>query len=121
MVIGATLWLQRTEHFWKNPVAEARFQTVTDFDGVEQAAAISRDGHLIAFLSDRDGQMDVWITQIGSGEFHNLTRGGAPDLANPLIRTLGFSFDGSFVTFWARKRDDSNGAGIGVWAVPILG
>ncbi len=121
MVIGATLWLQRTEHFWKNPVAEARFQTVTDFDGVEQAAAISRDGHLIAFLSDRDGQMDVWITQIGSGEFHNLTRGGAPDLANPLIRTLGFSLDGSFVTFWARKRDGSNGGRIGIWAVPILG
>jgi len=42
---------------------------------VAQAAAVSRDGHFVAFLSDRDGQMDVWVTQAGSGEFHNLTRG----------------------------------------------
>jgi hypothetical protein len=90
LAVGTYIWLQRTEYFWRNPIANARFQTVTDFDGVEQAAAISRDGHLVAFLSDRDGQMDVWVTQVGSGQFHNLTRGSAPDLANPLIRTLGF-------------------------------
>ena len=76
--------------FWRNPIAEARFQTVTDFDGVEQAAAISRDGHLIAFLSDRDGQMDVWLTQVGSGQFHNLTRGSMLGLVNPDLRDLGF-------------------------------
>src|SRR5271166_675949 len=39
MAIGAGLWLQRTEYFWRSPIAEARFQTVTDFDGVAQAAA----------------------------------------------------------------------------------
>ncbi len=103
LAIGAILWLQRTEYFWRNPIADARFQTVTDFDGVEQAAAVSRDGHFVAFLSDRDGQMDVWVTQVGSGEFHNLTHGSAPELANPSIRTLGFSPDGSLVTFWVRK------------------
>ena len=80
LAIGAGLWLQRTEHFWRNPMANARFQTVTDFGGLEQAAAISRDGHFVAFLSDRDGPMDVWVTQVGSGEFHNLTHGSAPDL-----------------------------------------
>ncbi len=67
LAIGASLWLQRTEYFWRNPIADARFQTVTDFDGLEQAAAVSRDGHFVAFLSDRDGQMDVWVTQVGSG------------------------------------------------------
>jgi Tol biopolymer transport system component len=119
--IGATLWLQRTEHFWRNPIADARFQTVTDFEGQEQAAAVSRDGHFIAFLSDRDGPMDVWVTQVGSGEFHNLTHGSAPELANLSIRTLGFSPDGSLVTFWVRKPRDSSGDEIGVWAVPTLG
>ncbi len=94
---------RQTEYFWRNPIADARFQTVTDFDGVEQAAAVSRDGHFVAFLSDRDGQMDVWVTQVGSGQFHNLTRGSAPELVNPSVRTLGFSPDGSFVTFWVRK------------------
>jgi len=43
------------------PVADAQFQTLTDFEGLEQAAALSRDGHFAAFLSDRDGQMDVWV------------------------------------------------------------
>ena len=88
---------------------------------MEQAAAISRDGHFVAFLSDRDGQMDVWVTQIGSGQFHNLTHGSAQELANPSIRTLGFSPDGSLVTFWVRKPGGSSGGNIGIWAVPRLG
>lgn len=121
MAIGAGLWLQRTEYFWRSPIADAQFQTVTDFDGAEQAAAISRDGHFVAFLSDRDGQMDVWITQVGSGQFHNLTRGAFPDLVNPSIRTLGFSPDGSLVTFWVRKHDTSGSSDISIWAVPTLG
>jgi len=49
LAIGASLWFQRTEYFWRNPIADARFQRVTDFDGVEQAAAVSRDGHFVAF------------------------------------------------------------------------
>ena len=118
---GASLWFQRTEYFWRNPIADARFQTVTDFNGVEQAAAVSRDGHFVAFLSDRDGQMDVWLTQVGSGQFHNLTRGSAPELVNPSVRTLGFSPDGSFVTFWVRRKDGSSGGDISIWAVPTLG
>jgi Tol biopolymer transport system component len=119
--IGASLWFQMRHYFWRNPIADARFQTVTDFDGVEQAAAVSRDGHFVAFLSDRDGQMDVWVTQVGSGQFHNLTRGSAPELVNPSVRTLGFSPDGSFVTFWVRKQHGSSAGDISIWAVPTLG
>jgi len=121
LAIGASLWLQRTEYFWRSPIADARFQTVTESDGVEQAAAVSRDGHFVAFLSDRDGQMDVWVTQVGSGLFHNLTRGSAPELVNPSVRTLGFSPDTSFVTFWVRRQGGSSGGDISVWAVPTLG
>ncbi len=121
LAILASVWLQRTEYFWRNPIAAARFQTVTDFDGMEQAAAVSRDGHFVAFLSDRGGQMDVWVTQVGSGEFHNLTHGSAPELVNPSVRTLGFSPDGSLVTFWVRRRDGPNGSNVSVWAVPTMG
>jgi hypothetical protein len=121
LAIGAIHWFQTTEYFWRNPIADARFQTITDFEGAEQAAAVSRDGHFVAFLSDRDGQTDVWVTQVGSGQFHNLTRGSAPGLVNPLLRTLGFSTDGSLVTFWVRKQDGSTGGDISVWAVPTLG
>jgi len=119
--IPAIFWFHTTEYFWRNPVAAARFQTVTDFDATEQAATVSRDGHFVAFLSDRDGQMDVWVTQVGSGQFHNLTRGSVPELVNPSVRTLGFSPDGSQVTFWVSKKGGSRGADISIWGVPTLG
>ena len=48
--------------------------------------------------------MDVWVTQVGTGQFYNLTRGRVPELVNPSVRTLGFSPDGALVTFWARER-----------------
>ena len=121
LAIGVGLWLYKTEYFWRNPIADARFQTVTDFDGLEQAAAVSRDGHFVAFLSGRDGHMDVWVTQAGSGEFHNLTHGSVSELVNPSVRTLGFSPDGSLVTFWVRRSGGPSGGDIGVWAVPTLG
>ena len=121
LLIAAAVWLKKTEYFWRSPIADAQFHTVTDFDGVAQAAALSRDGHFAAFLSDRDGPMDVWVTQINSGEFHNLTHGSVAELVNPSVRTLGFSPDGSLVTFWVRKQAASSGGDISIWAVPTLG
>ena len=119
LVMIASQWLQRTEYFWRSPIAGARYQAVTDSDGVAQAAAVSRDGNFVAFLSDRDGPTDVWVTQVGSGQFHNLTRGSEPQLVNPSVRTLGFSPDASFVMFWARKGGASGD--ISIRAVPTLG
>jgi Tol biopolymer transport system component len=113
--------LQRAGSPPENPLAEARYQALTDFDGIEQSAAISRDGRSVAFLSDRDGPMDVWVTQVGVGQFYNLTRGAVRELVNPSVRTLGFSPDGTLVTFWARKPDASERSAISVWAVPVLG
>lgn len=120
-VVIALIRFQKTEYFWRSPIAGAQLQTVTDWDGVEQSAAVSRDGHFVAFLSDRDGPMDVWVTQVGSGQFHNLTRGRVPELVNPSVRTLGFSPDGSLVTFWIRKAGGPRGGDISIWAVPTLG
>jgi Tol biopolymer transport system component len=117
----AAVWVRESGEASADPLANARFQQLTDFNGVEQAAAISRDGKLVAFLSDRDGQMDVWLTQVGSGEFHNLTRGAVPELVNPSVRTLGFSPDETLVTFWARRLDTADRPEIGTWAVPLFG
>ena len=121
LAIGSGIWLEKKEYLWRNPIDDSRFQLLTDFDGVEQAAAVSRDGQFVAFLSNRDGQMDVWVTQAGSGEFHNLTRGSATDLVNPQLRCLGFSPDGSVVTFWNRTQSGSGDRDINIWAVPTLG
>jgi len=43
-----------------------QFQTLTDFEGLEQAAALSATAICGVFYPDRDGQMDVWVTQVGS-------------------------------------------------------
>lgn len=117
LVLGLGLLLQSKEFFWRNPIASASFRTLTDFDRIQGAAAVSRDGQFVAFLSDRDGQVDVWLTQEGSGQFHNLTHGSTGELPNPSVRALGFSPDGSLVTFWTRQP----GGNIGIWAVPTMG
>jgi Tol biopolymer transport system component len=122
LAVGVTIWfLQRREILWESPIADARILQVTDFGGTEQAAAVSGDGRFVAFLSDRDGRVDVWLTRIGTGQFYNLTRGAGGELVNPSVRTLGFSPDGAFVTFWARKPGGPGDADISVWAVPLLG
>ncbi|MEO6802270.1 MAG: hypothetical protein ABI197_03385, partial [Granulicella sp.] len=110
-----------TEYSWNSPVADARFQTITDFDGVAEGATVSLDGHLVAFLSDRDGPIDVWVTQVGSGEYHNLTHGSIPDLENSFIRTPSFSPDSSLVSFWVRSQSGPHDENTSTWAVPSLG
>ena len=120
LVLATLFEIQRTEYFWHSPIANAHFQPVTEFDGVSGAAAISRDGHLIAFLSDRDGPTDLWVTQTGSGEFHNLTHGSVPGLVNPSIRTLAFSPDTSLVSYWVKPAREG-GDDTTTWAVPTLG
>jgi Tol biopolymer transport system component len=121
VAVGLLIWFQRSDHFWRNPFAGAVYQSVTGFDGRNEAAAVSRDGQFIAFLSDRGGRTDVWVTQVGSGRFHNLTRGLEGELVNPSIRELGFSPDGSLVTFWLRRLSGPPGDDISIWAVPTLG
>lgn len=119
--MSIALWLKRTEFFWRNPLDGARFQTITSFDGVAPGVAVSRDGRFIAFLSNQNGPMDVWVTQVGSGQFHDLTRGSTTDIFMSDLRTPGFSPDGSLVTWWDRKQPQSAGHGISVWALPTLG
>ena len=120
--LGAALWfVEGADPSRGNPLAEARFTQLTDFEGTEHAAAISRDGGFVAFLSDRDGPTDVWVTQVGTGQFHNLTQGAIRELVNPSLRTLGFSADATLVLLWVRRSDASKAGDIGVWAVPTMG
>jgi Tol biopolymer transport system component len=122
LTTGALWWAaQRTDASWRNPLDNAQFRMATDFDGTEQAAAISRDGKLVAFVSDRDGAMDVWVSQIDTGQFYNLTRGRVRQLVNPAVRTLGFSPDAGFVTFWGRGVEGASTDDISTWAVSTLG
>ena len=87
---------------WQNPLANATFTRLTDFEGSEFDAAISADGKWVAFVSDRDGPFDIWVGQIGSGRFLNLTQGKEPNL-RMAIKVVGFSLDGSQV--WLHDAD----------------
>lgn len=92
---------------------------LTDFEGVEEQAAISPDGTLVAFISDRDGTNDVWITRIGTNEFRNLTQGRNIPQFSPETRVMGFSPDGSQVHFTGRINPEERSGN--AWSVPVLG
>ena len=85
-----------------NSLAGARFSKMTDFDGSEVGAAISPDGRFVAFVSNRDGPLDVFVTQIGTGGFRNLTQ-GRDEFALGAVRSsgngIGFNSDGSEIWF----------------------
>jgi Tol biopolymer transport system component len=122
LLAGAAAWLAtQSDYFWRNPLAPARFIRLADFGGAEQAAAISRDGRLVAFLADRNGRMDAWVSEIGSGSYRNLTDGTVRELVNPSIRTLGFSPDSSLITVWTRLPDGSRPGDVSILAVPTGG
>jgi Tol biopolymer transport system component/DNA-binding winged helix-turn-helix (wHTH) protein len=122
LVAAVALWFTiETGLFWLNPLANAKFTRLTDFSGKEQAAAISRDGKFVAFLSDRDGPMDVWLTEIGTNRYRNLTKGQFRQLRNPEIRSVAFSPDGALVTFWTRTGEGTRAEDINVMAAPTAG
>src|SRR5262245_15492599 len=92
--------MRRPPPFLDNPLANAKFSRVTNWDGEELYAHISPDGKWVAFFSDRAGQMDLWLSQIGTGQFRNLTEGirRRPVTAG-IVRRVGFSGDSSQVWF----------------------
>src|SRR5262245_43926941 len=109
-------YLNRSDYWWSNPLVSARFTPLTDLPGTECDGAISRDGKVVSFLSDRYGPFDLWVGQIGAGRFNNLTNGQIPDMRNPEVRSVAFSPDGSLISFWVRAPDKTT-----VWAVPTMG
>ena len=123
VIAGAAFWkLRGTEDVWRSPLEGATFTRLTDFDGAEHHASISRDGKFVVFLSEREGAWDAWVSQLGTGDFHNLTKGSVQELRNPGTRTLGFSPDGSLVTLWSRVPDTARGGRVEAgWAVPTMG
>jgi len=122
LMAGALAWYAaETDYFWRSPLAHAKFTRLVDFTGTAQAAALSRDGKFVAFLADRDGQIDAWVSELGSGTYRNLTRGDVRDMVNPWIRSLGFSADSSFVSIWTKRPNGSQAGDVNILAVPTAG
>jgi Tol biopolymer transport system component len=100
VAIGTWAAARRSAATEWNPLAGATFSRVTNWNGTEEHAEISPDGRFVAFLADRAGQLDLWVSQLGTGKFDNLTL-DIPPMLTPgnLLRSLGFSGDGSEIWF----------------------
>ena len=103
----ARLWLNREQP----TAAPTPPKQLTRDSGLTTDPAISRDGKLLAYASDRgaQGNLDIWVQQVASGPARKLTEGPA-DNYEPEI-----SPDGSEVLF----RSDRDGGGI--YSVSPLG
>jgi len=120
-IAGGVYWrLWQQDYFWKNPLANAVIQRVTDFDADERDAAISPDGKFATFVSNREGPYDAWITQLGSDEFVNVSKGkfNLP-IAPSAVRFVGFTGDGSQA--WFEEQVSLRPNKIRSWLVSTVG
>jgi Tol biopolymer transport system component len=96
LLVGFGGWrvAHRTDATVQNPLSNAQFTRLTDFEGAETNPAISPDGKFVAFVSNHSGTFDIWLMQASGGSLANVTQGRMGDMRGPL-RAIGFSGDGA--------------------------
>jgi Tol biopolymer transport system component len=72
IVAGASYWFLRLK-----PASPRTLQQITFEAGIAKDPALSPDGKLLAYASDRggEGQLDIWLKQMAGGEPVRLTSG----------------------------------------------
>ena len=97
--------------FLKKPAEQLLLTRLTNDSGFTTDPAISPDGKLVAYASDRSGEgnLDIWVQNIGTGDRVRLAPNPADDYQP------SFSPDGSKVVF----RSDRDGGGI--YTAAVLG
>jgi len=70
----------------------------------------SPDGKMIAFVSSKSGNRDIWIKQVGSGEAIQITKDKYSN-QNPI-----WSPDGSEIAYFSNRGDQ-----YGIWRIPAFG
>ncbi|HEU4927074.1 MAG TPA: LpqB family beta-propeller domain-containing protein [Vicinamibacterales bacterium] len=98
LMVGAREGLRPVSR--ENPLPSEGFRPLTDWPGSEGYAEISPDGKVVAFLADRDGELDLFAGLVATGDFKNLTENIEP-LSNPVavLRSTGFFPDSARLWF----------------------
>ena len=107
VVAGVTWWLARSP----KPAPAPVLTRLTSDSGLTTDPALSPDGKLLAYASDRggEGNLDIWVRQVAHGEPIRLTRDEA-DESEP-----AFSPDGTQIAFRSERE------GGGIYVMPALG
>jgi serine/threonine protein kinase len=115
-VLIASIGIASVAAWWWNrpPPASgerAPLTRLTSDVGWTDYPAISPDGRILAYASDRsgDGNLDIWVQQIPNGPPRRLTRHASDDV-DP-----SFSADGSLIAFQSSRPDG------GIYVIPTLG
>ena len=100
LTVGVTLWFSRLSP----PSEPLKLTRLTSDLGLTYEPALSRDGKLLAYASDRSGEgnLDIWVQQISGGVPVRLTHDATDD------HEPSFSPDGSKIAF----RSERDGGGI---------
>ena len=105
--VAVTLWVTQPSV----PLVASALTRLTSDSGLTFQPAVSADGKLLAYASDRgeEGNLDIWLEQIGGGQPIQLTTHEADD-SEP-----AFSPDGTKVAFRSEREDG------GLYLVSALG
>ncbi len=111
VIAGVTWWLNRSPEPTTESPAQYRLSQITRDSGYTAEPALSPDGKLLAYASDRSGEdnIDIWVQQVAGGQPIRLTTHEANE------RYPSFSPDGNRIVF----RSERNGRGI--YVIPALG
>ncbi|MCC6859506.1 MAG: serine/threonine-protein kinase, partial [Bryobacterales bacterium] len=111
LVLAAIAAVKWNRLLTSRPAPEPAFTRLTFDAGLSTDPAVSPDGKLLAYASDRGGggNLELWVKHLGGGEPIRLTR-GAEDILEPR-----FSPDGATIAFrWERD-------GGGIYTISSLG
>jgi eukaryotic-like serine/threonine-protein kinase len=113
LIVGAIIAGLAVWKFAPNsaPDAPMHFSAVTNFAGVQAQPALSPDGRSVAFVSNRDGNYNIYVSLIHGGNLVEVTHDG-----NMKMRPM-WSPDGATLAY-----AELNQSGLpDIWEVPALG